>query len=146
MNETIVRFYILQDTEITARLSFACTLCRKALQNGEKTAVVCADEATAAQFGEGLWLDHPTAFITNTRLNDPLVEKAAVQLVVPPERGAAVDVLIDLGDETQVDIPHNCKSVFEVVIQRENILAITRKRYLHYRRRGFSPEKIAIDA
>lgn len=145
MNETVVRFYILPGTESAARLSFVRVLCRKALQNGEKTAVVCADEATATQLGELLWMDRPASFIANARGSDPMAEKAAVQLVVSPERGTSVDVLIDLGDETRPDIPSGCKRMFEVVIQQSDVLAVTRKRYLHYLQRGFTPEKVTID-
>lgn len=146
MNETVVRFYVLATTEPDARLKFVRVLCRKALQQGEKTTVVCADEASAAQLGELLWLDRPAAFITNVRLGDPLAEKAAVQLVVSPERGAARDVLINLGDATRPDIPNGCKRVFEVVIQCDDVLAVTRKRYRHYVQRGLVPEKVTINA
>lgn len=140
----VTRFYILNSQTIAARLHFVCRLCEKAMAARQHTAVLCADEAMAAQLNALLWSFRAESFIPHALSDDALAAHAAVMLLIAPERAAQTNVFINLSADELPDIPHGCQRVFEVVDQSPAVLAVTRRRFKHYRARGITPETVFI--
>ena len=136
-----IRFYILPDgSGLEHRLDLVCKLAEKAQQEGQKTLILCADDNMAAQLDHALWHYRADSFLPHCRSGDPLENEAAAVLTVPPERAAACDVLINLGNENIPDLPRGCNRVFEIVSPQADVLASTRRRYAAYRERGLEPQ------
>ncbi len=136
-----IRFYVLPDgSGLESRFNLACKLAEKAQQERLKTLIYCADEHMAAQLDHALWHYRADSFLTHCRPEDPLASEAAVLLVVPPERIASADVLINLSLETTPDLPRACSRVLEIVTPQPDVLHSTRRRYAAYRERGFEPQ------
>ena len=141
MTTPVIRFYVLPaGSGLEHRLDLACKLAEKAQQEQLKTLILCADDSMAAQLDHALWHYRADSFLPHCRSGDPLENEAAAVLTVPPERAAACDVLINLGNENIPDLPRGCNRVFEIVSPQPDVLASTRRRYAAYRERGLEPQ------
>ncbi|MDO5091043.1 MAG: DNA polymerase III subunit chi [Cardiobacteriaceae bacterium] len=136
----LVRFYVFPHASRDARLQLACQLSEKAQQNGQKTLLLCEDEAMRAELDALLWNFRDASFVTHALPESDLAAHAAVILLVPPERGQRGDIFINLSLEAQPDIPRGCTRVFEIVTNQPDVLTATRKRFAAYRERGLEPE------
>lgn len=143
---SVVRFYVLETNDARLREKFALRLCARTNAEHLRGTVLCADDEHAAAFSKQLWMLERAAFIPNARFDSPLLAKAAIAILVPPERMRRTQVLINLSQDESIDVPSGCGRIFEVVTHAPDVLAVTRARYQAYRKRGWFPETVKIHA
>ncbi len=142
--QPLIRFYVLPQTENSARLDLVCRLVEKAQTENQRVYILCTDENMAAALDELLWTYKPSAFIPHCREGEQQEKHANILIGIPPSRARKTDVLINLSLLDKIDIPAGCSRVFEIVSQSEDVLKITRTRFQQYRQRGLQPESIRL--
>lgn len=141
---TIIRFYVMKQSDEHNRLMFVCKLCEKALETKQRTVILAQDVVMADTLDQLLWDFRADAFLPHALSTDPAAEYALIHITVPPERPLNTDLLINLSLEPHPDIPKSCSRVFEIVSQQNDVLTVTRQRFAEYRDRGYKPETIKL--
>ncbi len=131
---TRVDFYILPDTDIEAKLRFACRLAYKAVGAGSQVHVHAEDASAAAAIDELMWEYPADHFLPHACANTEASEKAPVVISHTEPPPGADEVLINLASS----IPPffgRFERVAEVIVapQRE----MGRERYKFYRGHGY---------
>ncbi len=133
-----VDFYVLTAAETMARMVFAARLAEKAWHRGQRIAILVPDAATATQLDTHLWAFRPDAFLPHAIAPDPALAASSPVLI-----GSDIthlhsrDLLINFSDRLS-DTRDTFGRIAEIVIQQPDLLAESRRRYMHYRTCGYT--------
>ncbi len=137
---TRVDFYILDHSDEQARLRIACRLAEKAWRLSNHI-YIHATPAAAAQIDELLWSFKPDSFIPHAQL--PASKKTPIHIGSDfnddGDIGTHHNLLINIG----TDVPRffsRFERVAEIVTQQPQQLAVSRERFLFYKKRGYALE------
>lgn len=157
---TQIDFYVLTQTTAIARLHYACRLAEKAINQGHRIAIALDDESQAQTLSDYLWSFKPESFLPHMLQNDEL---KAIQQPSPDTENtlAAVkrptpialiwsednehyhDILINLSQKIPEGFSRYQRA-FEIVVQEEDCLKITRSHFQFYRERGYPLKSHAL--
>ncbi len=138
---TRVDFYILQNQSAIDRLTFACRLAEKAVNQGNLISIMSENSEQSDQLDSLLWSFKPESFVPHTKFSEiSSTENPDIKtpVVICTEKPAPDhhDVMINL----QPGIPgqfSRFKRLIEIVIQEQSILNTTRQNYKFYSDRGY---------
>ena len=135
-----VDFYLLKQTGLPSRQSFACRLAEKAYRLENTVHIHVGDRAGAERLDELLWTFRDGSFVPHHTISesgnqqDSPVTIGCGQVDVPQR-----DLLINLSDE----VPAFAKAfprVAELVTSDEDCKQLSRKRFAEYRDQGHTLE------
>lgn len=127
---TRIDFYILKDTELSARYLFACKLIQKTIKLGHRIYVHCADESQSSEFSQLLWSFKDSSFIPNDlQASDDRSSDVLIGSSPPPHDHH--DLLLNL-DGVIPSCFSRFERVAEIVVQNADVLAATRSNYRLY--------------
>jgi DNA polymerase-3 subunit chi len=135
-----VDFYLLKQTGLPSRQSFACRLAEKAYRLENTVHIHVGDRAGAERLDELLWTFRDGSFVPHHRISesggqqDSPVTIGCGEVDVPQR-----DLLINLSDE----VPAFAKAfprVAELVTSDEDCKQLSRKRFAEYRDQGHTLE------
>ncbi|GAB3093497.1 DNA polymerase III subunit chi [Aestuariicella hydrocarbonica] len=132
---TRIDFYILPDSAVEQRLTFACRLAQKALQAGSNTYIAVNSAGEAAALDKRLWEFRPESFLPHDCEGEPALQ-SPIAIGFGDDCGDHHDLLINL----KATIPEyfsRFERLAEVVCQDEGVLTQTREHYGFYRHRGY---------
>lgn len=133
-------FYLLPVAEPHGRLSFACRLAEKAWLTGHRVYLNGGDEAQARALDELLWSFRPSSFVAHELcLDASAAPSSPVVIGTGRHPEGHDDVLINLADEVP-SFAASFARVAEIVLNEPEALAASRRRWSHYRERGFTLE------
>lgn len=133
---TEIDFYILKENTIAARDHFACRLAEKAMHTGRQVVIYVDDKEHAESLSHYLWSFKPEAFVPH---RFALTNEHAIEKVVIDWQGNTEpyhDVMINLKQEIPKEFSRFQK-LTEIVVQDDDLLAITRSHFQFYRDRGY---------
>lgn len=131
---TSIDFYILPDSEPSARILFACRLAEKVYKQGRQIYIHTANEQHAKEVDQQLWAFRADAFAPHQFAN--VESKAPINIGYANQGTQFQDVLINL--DTQVpDFFSHYQRILEIVVQDTDILASTRQNYKFYQNKGY---------
>lgn len=134
---TDIDFYILSAQEPQQRLDFACRLIEKAYRSRCKVFIQLDNIEQAKALDELLWSFRDSSFIPHCLLGEEEQQDSpAVTLGYTDAIPDHFDVLVNLAQEIPATFARY-KRVLEIVIQQDDILAMTRQHYRHYKERGY---------
>ncbi|MFT7490815.1 MAG: DNA polymerase-3 subunit chi [Pseudohongiellaceae bacterium] len=159
---TQIDFYVLTQTTAIARLHYACRLTEKAVNQGCHIAIALDDELQAQTLSDYLWSFKPESFLPHTLQNDEAYIKAleAATTVTEKSLGEAKrptpialiwsednehyhDILINLSQKIPEGFSRY-RRAFEIVVQEDDCLRITRSHFQFYRERGYPLKSHAL--
>lgn len=131
---TRIDFYILQQTEVTARHHFTCRLVEKVVAQGNRVMIATENEAETQSIDDLLWCFRPESFVPHrsSQSNVP----APVLVSHDSDDPDHHDVLVNLRHEIPTQFSR-FQRLLEVVVQTPDILRITRNHYTFYKSRGY---------
>lgn len=135
---TRVDFYILSQTDNSAREWLACRLTEKAWRLGHRIYVHCDSETQGQQLDELLWSFRVDAFVPHSALASTLTtgNPEQVQVSWGADPGDHHDVLINLA-LTVPSFYSRFERVTELVCQQADVLAASRENWKFYQQRGY---------
>jgi DNA polymerase-3 subunit chi len=127
------------------KMGYACRLLRKAAGKGAKVAVT-AERETLRELDIVLWTFEPLEFVPHCMASAPANMIDATPIVLCPEAREAPhhDVLVNLG----ADVPEGFERfarLIEVVTVQEDDRANARRRWQHYKARGYELKRIDLE-
>lgn len=140
---TRVTFYVLEATDPTARLDFACRLAEKAYRLRHRVHAHLESSAMAREFDERLWTFRQGSFVPHEILGDAPPE-SPVTIGISTEPAGGGDVLINLGREVPAFYRRFAR-VTEIIDGTADGRQAGRTRHQHYRQAGLAPETRRID-
>jgi DNA polymerase III subunit chi len=135
-----VDFYVLEDSEPSSRLRFACRIAEKAYLAGQAVLIWHTDPVELAELDELLWTFADRSFVPHETLLAPGATPEAPVLLsagVVPERRH--DVLINLADEVP-PILARVERIADIVDGDDARRRAGRARFRAYREAGVEPE------
>ena len=135
-----VDFYLLKQSGLPSRQSFACRLAEKAYRLENTVHIHAADRADVERLDELLWTFRDGSFVPHHTIaasgsqKDSPVTIGCGDVEIPPR-----DLLINLSDE----VPAFAKAfprVAELVTSDEDCKQLSRKRFAEYRDQGHTLE------
>lgn len=134
-----VDFYVLTATTPDARLSAACRLVNKALNNGQRVYIQAEDDEQAAACDDWLWSYQPDSFIAHHRVGDGAFIAAPVLIALKtPAEGDGI--CLNLSTRQPQNLAQ-FQRLLEVVGSDEASKQAARLRWQYYKHQGFSLEK-----
>ena len=159
---TQIDFYILAQTSAIARLHYACRLAEKAMNQGHHIAIALDDEEQALTLSDYLWSFKPESFLPhifqdkelldnepkqealqhtstdniNNVAQENLKRPAPIALIWSKDNDHYHDILINLSQKIPEGFSRYQRA-FEIVVQEDNCLQITRSHFQFYRERGY---------
>ncbi|WP_025732311.1 DNA polymerase III subunit chi [Carnimonas nigrificans] len=133
---TQIDFYVLPDTTLEARITFACRLAETINHKGYRLHLHANDEAAASEIDAALWTFRPDSFVPHALLGSAEEEHAPITIGYsePPCPGA--EVLLNLADE----VPgwfSRFERIAEIINQHQQVLVAKRKSWKMYKERGY---------
>ena len=133
---TRIDFYILPDSELTARYQFCCKLISKTFKMNHRILVLCENEDAVNTLNDMLWTFKSSAFIPHSVLNADqdnadadIVLMAGDSLGEPPAQHH--DLLINMAGIIPAWFSH-FERVSEIVVQQAQVLETTRANYRQF--------------
>lgn len=129
------------------KLTTACRLCAKAVQQGLRVIVYTPDQSLIEKFDQLLWTFSTTSFIPHCRNDDEvsLVEQTPVILSNRIEADTTFDVLLNLHHQ-----PPPCytefKKIIEITDTSDEDKSAARERYRCYKNAGFDIHHYRLDS
>ncbi|NOZ11219.1 MAG: DNA polymerase III subunit chi [Gammaproteobacteria bacterium] len=143
---TRIDFYVLTNSDLTAKFRFACRLINKAYRQGHRIFVYVDDEANAKHLDELLWTLGDDSFVPHTLDSTQPTSPDPAQ----PSRQDQTRVLIGYQephtdqDDVMVSLSSNIPPFFsrferlaELVGTTAQDIASSRERFRHYRECGY---------
>ncbi|MCB1616736.1 MAG: DNA polymerase III subunit chi [Pseudomonadales bacterium] len=141
---TRVDFYILADSALESRLSFACRLIDKIWKRGHDIYIHVPDLISAELVDQLLWEEKPDSFIPHSIRHDQPKNHEQIEIGYGNDPGSHHDVMINLG----TDIPEffsRFERVAEIVCQEKGMLETSRLNWKFYQSRGYPLESHKIN-
>jgi DNA polymerase-3 subunit chi len=136
---TRIDFYILDRPSTDARLTLACRLAEKAVQQDHEVLINTATDVDSARLDELLWTFSQGSFLPHRLLTDPAGqdegEPVRIGCGLTPEEGRW-DLLINLAPEVP-EFFARFHRVAELVSADAENKAAARERFRYYRDRGY---------
>lgn len=133
-----VDFYILPDTETSARELFACRLTEKAYSLGHRVYLHTRDAAHAARLDQLLWTFRDGSFLPH-ELSGPTAAQSPIVVGYQTAPIAQDDLLITLADTFPDHLLHFAR-IAEIVAGDDEQRSRARERYRRYRDLGYELE------
>jgi DNA polymerase-3 subunit chi len=159
---TQIDFYILTQKSAISRLHYACRLAEKAMNQGHHIAIALDDEEQALTLSDYLWSFKPESFLPHTlqdkelQNNEPkqttqqhtstdaensvlqadVRRQAPIALIWSEDNEHYHDILINLSQKIPEGFSRYHRA-FEIVVQEDSCLEITRSHFQYYRERGY---------
>lgn len=144
---TKVDFYILANDSVAQRHIFACRLTEKAFKLGHQVYLHCDDNAQAHALDQLLWSWRSSSFVPHIVEQSPKASvegegtatEDRVQIGFGQGQGSAAShhgLLINLSQSVP-EFFSRFERVSEIVIQHDDITALTRANFRFYRERGY---------
>jgi DNA polymerase-3 subunit chi len=130
-----IDFYILEDTNPTARLRLVCRLIEKAHKNRHRVYVHTGASALALQLDELLWTYREDSFLPHNLYGEGPEPAPPIQIGFDAIPEKQRDILINLS----VDIPDffpQFQRVLEIISAAPDVQAAGREHYRRYRELG----------
>jgi DNA polymerase-3 subunit chi len=161
---TQIDFYILTQTTAIARLHYACRLAEKGINQGHRIAIALDNEAQAQTLSDYLWSFKPESFLPHTLQDNKHKQEALQHTSTDTEKRIALgdakrdvpialtwsednehyhDILINLSQKIPEGFSRYQRA-FEIVVQEEECLKITRAHFQFYRERGYPLKSHAL--
>lgn len=124
------------------KMGYTCRLLRKAVATGARV-VVTADGATLDALDVALWTFSELDFIAHCRLPEAsagVLDRSPVVLADAPQGAPHQQVLLNLGHEVPEGF-ERFERLIEVVCAEPQDREIGRRRWKHYRDRGYAIEQ-----
>ena len=122
------------------RLSVACRLAGRALQQKKRVLIYAPQPDVAQKIDRLLWTSQAVSFIPHCFAHDPLAAATPVLIAAgdqpPAPAGAAREVLLNLSADTPPFFERH-ERVLEIVAQDEEQVLAGRTRFKFYRERGY---------
>ena len=131
-----INFYVGKSNSLRNRLLFACKLIEKAMAQNLTSYIHTDSWRTCEQMDEVLWTYSDVSFIPHAILSQAQ-ENLPVLIGYDKESHPTVDFLINLSNEVPAFLPKFTK-VAEILDQEAEILDAGRKRYVYYRKQGYT--------
>lgn len=138
---TQIDFYILEKRDPDARLTLACRIAEKALQQSQRAFVATADDAESTRLDTLLWTFSQGSFVPHrvVQKGEASAPREPVLIgTVPPPDAAGIDVVINLSPEVPEHFDRYPR-VAEIVDADAERRARGRERFRHYRDHGCDP-------
>jgi DNA polymerase-3 subunit chi len=129
---TRIDFYV----DVNDRLTFACRLVAKALQQSVKVLIFAPAAQTAEAVDRMLWVTPPTGFFPHCMSHDRLAAETPVVIARQAEVLPHDELLINLHDEWPAPFAR-FQRLAEIVSRDETDRHQARARYKFYRDRGY---------
>lgn len=128
-------------TQLPDPLGYACRLLRKALQQGAEV-VVTAPAETLERLDPMLWTFDPLDFVAHRLLREgevvaPRLRRTPIWLTLPGASAPTHDVLVNIGVDPAPGF-ESYRRVIELVGTDEARVLAARRRWRHYRERGYA--------
>lgn len=137
-----IDFYVSPDSQPQARLVLACRLARRAWQANLPVFIRCADPVQRSEIDQLLWSLRPQFFLPHNNFDDN--PTAPIVLALDPQQPAQADsVLINLCMQPPGTFD-GLNRVVELVCQTPELLQQSRTNFVHYRKLGFSPQRVEL--
>lgn len=140
---TRIDFYLLPQSEPSARELFACRLINKAFQLGHQVYLLTADSEQSRQLDHMLWTFSASSFVPHLRLSDEEAPQTPVLIGHEEPPASCHDLLVSLTPE----IPQffsRFNRVAEMINNDGEQRQQARERYRFYRDRGYALETHAL--
>lgn len=132
MANSNVAFYILQDTDPDARLSFACRLIEKAYKEKHRVYIHAPSQEVAHELDEFLWTYKDNSFVPHSLIEEKIEPAPPVQIGHSTTPAGSHTMLINLCDEVP-DFFNRYRRIAEIIPNNEHEQALGRERYKRYR-------------
>lgn len=119
------------------RLTVACRLAAKAVQQANRVLVYAPDAELARKFDRMLWTWQAVSFVPHCHAGDALADETPVLICSENQEHENRQVLLNLGPECPPFFARH-ERLLEVVAQDDADRAAGRARYAFYRDRGYS--------
>lgn len=130
-------FYILAGQQQQDQWFFACRLTEQLAKKGRSILLQVSNHQEAVALDEYLWMFREEAFVPHTRLDDPEAPiDCPVSIGWQDDPQHHHDVLIQLSDALPTFYSRFHRLV-EIVVQKDEVLAYSRKHYRHLKDRGY---------
>jgi DNA polymerase-3 subunit chi len=128
-------FYIIEESQVNARLRLTCRLIEKAYKNRHRIYVHTDSETTAHQLDEMLWTYREDSFLPHNLYGDGPEPAPPIQIgfAVTPEKQR--DILINLSKDVPIFYTQFTR-VLEIISNETEIQAAGREHYKQYRADG----------
>lgn len=129
------------------KLTTACRLCAKAVQQGFRVIVYTPDQSLIEKLDQLLWTFSATSFIPHCRNNEEasLIEQTPVILSNRIQTGMTYDVLLNLHHQLP-PCPSEFKRIIEITDTSSEDKSAARERYRYYKNAGFDIHHYQLDA
>ncbi|MBY4678982.1 DNA polymerase III subunit chi [Marinobacterium arenosum] len=128
-------FYVLPAADTAARPRFLCRLAEQIVPAGHRLHIHCEDRQAAEQLDQLLWNFKPESFVPH-QLVGGRDDDCPVQIGWQAEQIDPQRVFINL-TLAQPEQALKAERVVEIVVQTDEVLAVTRAAYKHYKDGGY---------
>lgn len=132
---TRVDFYVLQSTEPSGRLRFACRLAEKAYILSHRIYAHTGTQADARQLDDLLWTFRGGSFVPHELVEPGRIPAAPVTIGCDTNHTGEGDLLINLSEQT-LSFYAAFPRVAEIVDRSDGCREAGRQRYQYYRDQG----------
>lgn len=132
---TRVDFYVLESTEPSGRLRFACRLAEKAYVLSHRIYAHAETQADARRLDDLLWTFRGGSFVPHELVEPGRIPAAPVTIGCGTDSTGEGDLLINLSEQTP-SFYAAFPRVAEIVDRSEGCRAAGRQRYQYYRDQG----------
>jgi DNA polymerase-3 subunit chi len=119
------------------RISVACRLAAKAVQQGNRVLVYAPDAELAQKFDRTLWTWQAISFVPHCTAGDALADETPVLISSEKEESGNREILINLGADCPAFFERH-ERLLEIVAQDDEGRRAGRARYGFYRDRGYA--------
>lgn len=147
MSQSDVRvdFYLIADTQVSARLRFACRLTEKAYTLNNRVHAHVADAAVARELDELLWTYRQGSFVPHEVASNDGAITAPVTIGYGEHCNAKGGLLINLCDSIPVFFDRFDR-IAEIVDGDSDRRRQGRERFSFYRDNGFEPQTHQLES
>lgn len=132
MSAIRVDFYLLSNSEVSARWLTACRLLEKAYLRGHRVFVYCDNQQDAEKLDELLWTFKDNSFIPHNLQGEGPEPPPPVQIGFSDEPRGFNDILLNLATTIPSFYPR-FRRVIEIVANNEPAKELSRTHYREYR-------------
>lgn len=119
------------------RITVACRLAGKAVQQNKRVLVYAPGSELAQKFDRALWTFQAVSFVPHCQAGDALAPETPVLICSGDEEHGDREVLINLGPESPPFFARHAR-LLEIVTQDEADRRAGRDRYAFYKARGYA--------
>ena len=119
------------------RITVACRLAGKAVQQKNRVLVYAPEPELAQKFDKTLWTFQAVSFVPHCYAGDKLADETPVLICVGDEEHDNREILINLGADCPPFFARHAR-LLEIVPQDEEGRSAGRARYTFYKQRGYA--------